>query len=274
VALALNALEHALSLLKKDRLEPQQFGMECLVALTDVHSSGMDMALNCSLVVLGAPLPNSIESGNIAETSSCPQEIHDWIITLVQDRKIPGEVFEEDSPIDQSTMSSGASSHHDQSKSTPTANLPEERERSTGDDEHHGGILRSLALRAFTNALSLLAAEQSPLLRSIITSHAPYLIRSPLISALLEDLAGANRPPTIVQGTRLASAHEAALAIRALRILKEHAPSSSRVDKLLLSERVLESLEQARAMGRATHDFLAQEADLTYALLTEDVRSC
>jgi hypothetical protein len=95
---------------------------------------------------------------------------------------------------------------------------------------------------------------------------------SSLIQSLVQDLQGANRPPSVVQaGYQLASAHEAALVVKCLRLLGEHSPV---VQEVLQSEPVLQRLELARTCGRSTHVVLQQEAEQTYAKLTEDVRSC
>jgi len=49
---------------------------------------------------------------------------------------------------------------------------------------------------------------------------------------------------------------------------------SETAKKQILQDSVLDALEKARAVGRSTHDVLAEEADRAYARLTEDVRSC
>jgi len=48
-----NALEHAFTLLKKDRLDAKELGMESLVLLTDEECSGVDKALLASKAILG-----------------------------------------------------------------------------------------------------------------------------------------------------------------------------------------------------------------------------
>ncbi len=72
-------------------------------------------------------------------------------------------------------------------------------------------------------------------------------------------------------GSKWASVQEAGWAGRVLRLLGEQ---SSTVKDFLESEHVLERLELARIFGRGTHLVLQQEAERTYAKLTEDVRSC
>merc|ERR1711862_777920 len=134
-------------------------------------------------------------------------------------------------------------------------------------EENHCGVLRSLALRVFVNALEVVSKKQSDMLRSVLQGECSHLVSKRFLSALVDDLAGAIRPPAVVEGTRLSSVHEAALSIRCLGILGEH---SDVAHKFLLSDMALESLEKARAACRSTHDVLAAEAEHTYSRLTED----
>ena len=98
----------------------------------------------------------------------------------------------------------------------------------------------------------------------------PNFLRS-LIEKLVDDLKGANRPPSVVEvGDRLASIHESALAVRSLCILGEHSVTCK---EYLQSDAVLDQLEIARTCGRATHLVLQQEAEEMHSKLTEDVRS-
>lgn len=258
---AIEALEHAWQWLRKDRLEPQQLAMEKLVALTDPESSGLDTAMHCSLSILGAPI-----TGGCGEEGFLSELHENWIVKLLRDRVLPGETEHDEGFSGTICTLSKCSTEKDQGGKAGASSSWNE----TGD-EHHGGIMRALALRAFANALALVAQEQPTLLKSILDVQSHHLVSQPFISALLEDLAGAIRPPAVVQGTRLASAHEAALSIRCLGILGEH---SDFAKSQIVSDSVLGSLEKARATGRSTHDVLAEEADRTYTRLTEDVRSC
>jgi hypothetical protein len=141
----------------------------------------------------------------------------------------------------------------------------------TPDEGRHESKMRACALRVLCNALT--NVSQAKLLPRILESDAtPPLIQCALLNSLVADLQGANRPPSAIEaGTKLASVHEAALAVRILRLLGEQ---SSTVKDFWESEHVLERLELARIFGRGTHLVLQQEAERTYAKLTEDVRSC
>ena len=242
-------LEDALGLLKKDRICAQRLGLESLVTLTDENTSGKELASFCSVAVLGAGVSDGV---------------HAWIMCLLEDRMSPGEQVEstipigmESSPASLSGGSAGSSSAH--------ATLPEIEE------PYHGGVLRTLALRAFANSLFLLGRDDSELLRSILSEQSPQLVSESFLAALVEDLDGAFRPPVVAARTRLASPHEAALAAMCLRILAEHSESATRI---LVSEQVLDALDRAQQVGRASHFMLAQESGRALSFLSRDVPSC
>lgn len=240
------AVEQAKELLKKDRVDTQFLGMQRLVDLTTPSICGTEIALYVSMHLL--------------------QEDPRWLIqqTILDDhdntdRSDGPSVFGSaylDSNITHSTIGSVV--------------FPEEG--------RHESAMRACALRVLSNAVGNLA--QAKLLKQVLSNkkgtksssgHFHPLVDIPMLNSLVSDLKGANRPPSIVQGTALASVHETALAVRILRILGEHAPH---VRKFLESESVLERLEIARVCGRSTHLILQQEAERTYSKLTEDVRSC
>ena len=244
----LTGLEDALGLLKKDRICAQRLGLESLVMLTDENTSGRELAVFCSLAVLGAEPSDGV---------------HTWIMCLLEDRMSPGEQLESTIPISMELTAANLSGGS--AASSADATLPEIEEA------YHGGVLRTLALRAFANSLFLLGRDDSEMLRSILSEHSPQLVSESFLAALVEDLDGAFRPSAVVARTRLASPHEAALAAMCLRILAEHSETATRV---LASEQVLDSLDRAQQAGRASHFMLAQESDRALALLSRDVQTC
>lgn len=144
-------------------------------------------------------------------------------------------------------------------KSTPSKG-------KTMDDCRHESRMRAFALRAFCNALESIAAAQE------FDCLNPLWMQPPLLQSLVDDLQGSNRPPSVVEmGYQLASAHEAALAAKCLRIFGEQLETAQ---KYLQSDHVLEKLELARTCGRATHMVLQHEAESTYQQVSEDFRSC
>jgi hypothetical protein len=314
---ALEALEHALHLLRKDRLQPQILGMESLVALTDPETSGIDTAMYAALAILGAPVTEGLRT----DAAYFLTEIHQlWIMQVLVERVVPGEATADQAtattatatatPVDVSfsfsscpTSLLGGDSHkanndnnnNKTNTSTPNANNAndttssatemEERTVSHGSlgDEHHGGMIRALALRALSNALTILDREQPTILSSVLSVQCPHLTAPPLLRTLVEDMQGAHRPPAVVAGTRLASQHEAVLAIRCLRLLGTHSDkakqyivlsSSSFKDNDDVDDGRLALLKKAKEIGSSTHQVLAEEAELAYFMLTEEDRSC
>jgi len=178
----------------------------------------------------------------------------------------------------------------------------------------HEAKLRSLAMRAFCNALENLSEtkELPQILHSTISDAAgtghntgnnpSRWVKPAFLLSLVQDLQGAGRPPSVSETSyKLASVHEAAMAARCLRLLagydgdentneeeedahqnhndmrtidSQSMAEQEAVRDFLRSDAVLERLEYARSCGRATHAILQYEADLTYNKLTEDDRSC
>jgi len=259
-AQAVVAMEHNLALLKKDRICAQRLGMEGLVILTDVHASGEDLALYCSMAVVGAPI-----MGDLGAEDACLEDLHGYWIQLIQNRVLPSEV-EEDGVVDASFASSVSPS----GSSTPPSVAASSS--SSTPDAHHGGMLRSMALRVLANALTILQEKQSSLLRGVLKGS--RLVSRPFLQSLAEDLLGAQRLPAVVSGTRLASAHEAALATRCLRILAQH---SSTAQKLLVNPKrtvhpTLETLWKNRSVPQ--HPVLSNESETAYSALSQDIRTC
>jgi hypothetical protein len=317
---ALEALEHALQLLRKDRLQPQILGMESLVALTDPETSGIDTAMYAALAILGAPVTEALS----ADEAYFLTEIHQlWIMQVLVERTVPGEAAADQAaatstatttattPAKADTSFSfsscpasllGGDSHKAHNKTnnsapnanantndTTTATEMDELTVSHGSDlgdEHHGGMIRALALRALSNALTILDREQPTILSSVLSVQCPHLTATPLLRTLVEDMQGAHRPPAVVAGTRLASQHEAVLAIRCLRLLGTHSDKAKRYIVLSSSSKdndnavdddddgKLALLKKAKDIGSSTHQVLAEEAELAYSMLTEDDRSC
>jgi hypothetical protein len=235
------ALEQVRELLQKDRLECQQLGMERLIHLTTPSTCGDECALMVSKTVL--------------------QE--SWLYPHIL-------IKEEETKEVTTTISLLRPSMIQRSDSTSPTN----KDNLCWNENKHASIIRAYALRVLCNALSNLASssEENTLSTMLESSTGSLLIHPKLLDTLATDLQGANRPPSVVEsGCSLASIHEAALAVRCLRILGEH---SSKVKQFLQSDTVLDRLEAARSSGRATHVVLQEEAEQIVSKLTEDIRSC
>ena len=271
VVLTRQALEHAMSLLKKDRLGAQRLGMESLVCLTDVYSSGKDIALEASLILLtgAAPIMDSDEDDDDQDSSIVPatlKELNTYIVRLVQDRILPGDSMGSilDLSVDASIPTSQTSEYANTTRSTAATAL--------FDDAHHGGWMRSMALRVLANSLTVLSERQShdeDAFLSSILEHSPVSSLK-FTQSLVEDLLGGTRLPAVVAGTRLASAHEATLATRCLGMLAQHCPSntvrrwvngSDTTASTSPTWHVLQQNLQVR------HDALEQETRVTMAIL-------
>jgi hypothetical protein len=257
------ALEHAFSLLHKDRLDTQRLGMESLVHLTDSYSSGTDMAIHASMTVVGSPI---MLGDDVQNDSSTADGIHQFLVTLIQDRVLPGD--EKEDPVDVTSDSTNPGVGDDSAS--------EKSEKSNSllviDDAHHGGVLRSMALRVLANALTVLSENQGDLLTNVLKTS-PLASRD-FIQSLAEDLLGASRLPAVVAGTRLASVHEATLATRCISLLAQHAPH---VQHLLANPKAttqvtLELLQRNQEVVR--HDVLVSETTQAYQVLTQEFRTC
>lgn len=257
-----HALEQALSLLKKDRIGAQRLGMESLVNLTDCHSSGKDIAIHASMTVVGAPI---MLGDDIQGDGSTAEEIHHFIVRLLQDRVLPGDLSDDvlNATFDASTNSGNADSASRKSE------LSDAPIAVVVDDTYHGGLLRSMALRVFTNALTVLSENQSTLLSNILKTS-PLTSRE-FVQSLAEDLLGASRLPAVVAGTRLASAHESALATRCIGLLAQHSPP---VRHMLAANQTSPTLELLKKNQEVRLDFLVCETKKTYSVLSQDLRTC
>lgn len=276
-AAALEALDYAYSLLMKDRLEAQQLGMEWLVSLTDMQAVGINAALYHSLALLG---------GMQSTLQPKPPPLARILYRLIVDKQAPNEKQQD---VDEPTTE------------PPQRNTTRRRLRvfgpgfSNSDDDttkndepgypyqdHHASSLRSMALRVLVNALTLLSIHQRTVLQSLLlhgggsssSSHTGLWTSHALIQALTDDLQGASRPPTAVLHStgRLASCHEACLAVQCLGVLAEHNVEAQRM--ILQNDSTLLWLERARTVGRSTNMVLYEHAEKVYAFFTETERSC
>ena len=286
---AVEALEQAFQLLCKDRLDAQLIGLQSLVNLTDPVCTGVPVAQYAALGILGgAPL--------LGSESVLLHQIHtDWILGLLLGH-VPGEEVvvggtggaTGNAPLDNNAGTASFSGsarvldrpdeadtmEEDEGGSNIATIVPDSASNDTmmakDEDDKHASHMRALVLRAFVNALSVLADHQPATLQSVLSTQAPDNVSGPVLDALCRDLRGASRP--VSAPGRLASPHEAALAVKALGLLALHSVSAKRT--LSKDESLLEELEKVAAIGRATHLVLAAEARRTYHALTEEDRSC
>eukprot|EP00551_Chaetoceros_affinis_P003874 CAMPEP_0203636406 /NCGR_PEP_ID=MMETSP0088-20131115/2952_1 /ASSEMBLY_ACC=CAM_ASM_001087 /TAXON_ID=426623 /ORGANISM="Chaetoceros affinis, Strain CCMP159" /LENGTH=487 /DNA_ID=CAMNT_0050490525 /DNA_START=357 /DNA_END=1820 /DNA_ORIENTATION=- len=131
---SLVALEIAASLLKKDRMDARQLGMETLCLLTDPSKTGIETALLASKVVLFGSIDAGTES---LEDEYMPAEdlgVREAILSLVQFGKLGEYIdFEEE----EENGGSGAANAHEEEK-------------------EFNALLHNLALAVLANALDVL----------------------------------------------------------------------------------------------------------------------
>lgn len=270
---AIEGIEFAVNLLRKDRLDAQLRGMEQIVALTDIMSSGLDIAFTAAMAVMGIPVGSTSEGDSLSATQSLHR---DWIYTLLVYRELPDEII--GGPVDKDDVAEehktkalaflcGFGSEHDAGNLNDRQIEMMREERVRMGDEYHGGNLRAMALRALTNSLGLLSKYNPKLLYTTLSTQSPHMMSEEVFHALWEDASGASRPPGIVGGTKLASPHEAALAVRCIRLLGQAHP---RAKQRLVKEKkqALNQLERIYFIGQATHELMEQEAKRTYRFLS------
>eukprot|EP00542_Grammatophora_oceanica_P019217 CAMPEP_0194029366 /NCGR_PEP_ID=MMETSP0009_2-20130614/3102_1 /TAXON_ID=210454 /ORGANISM="Grammatophora oceanica, Strain CCMP 410" /LENGTH=456 /DNA_ID=CAMNT_0038669007 /DNA_START=200 /DNA_END=1570 /DNA_ORIENTATION=- len=248
------SLERTWSLLSKDRIGAQQLGLESLVMLLDPQVSGTDVSKEVSKSIL-------YDNGPVAAA----QSIRGSLIALIQDRVLPGETEEEavETSFADSVPLGGGDAPSECSQGS-TARRP----AVALEDAHSGGMLRSLGLRCFVNALQAL---EGPELSAVLTES--VWVSRPFLQALAEDLLGAQRPPLAVAGTRLASAHEAAYAARCLRLLGQHSTTALHrfVHPRKTHHPTLDLLKKSESTTR--HAVLKREVSETYKVLSAHVRT-
>jgi len=129
---AIIAIEIAHGLLKKDRMDARQLGLESLCLLTDPNKTGKKTALVASRVVLlgTSQDPDAEDDGEVLLDEGPFQDIRQTILSLIQLRRIgDGDDFEDD------------------------VVHPEEEEHLT--------VLHNLALAVLANALDVIENEDS-----------------------------------------------------------------------------------------------------------------
>ena len=275
---AIKGLEHALGLLRKDRLDAQLRGMEELLGLSDMITSGLEIAFTACLAVVGAPIRAPDGATNSDDFVSAAQSLHqNWIYRLLVDRELPDEAGDgpPPPPVDDDAEENrpglaflcGFGGEHDVSNVDDRQIEQMREDRVRMGDEYHGGKMRYMALRTLANALVLLSTYNPTILYTTLSTHGGAMMSEELFQSLLHDAAGASRPPGVVAGTRLASPHEAAIAIRCIRLLGQAHP---RAKQRLIKHKnhALEQLEKCYFIGQAVHEILEYEAKRTYRFLS------
>eukprot|EP00559_Dactyliosolen_fragilissimus_P009898 CAMPEP_0184855442 /NCGR_PEP_ID=MMETSP0580-20130426/690_1 /TAXON_ID=1118495 /ORGANISM="Dactyliosolen fragilissimus" /LENGTH=404 /DNA_ID=CAMNT_0027349955 /DNA_START=325 /DNA_END=1539 /DNA_ORIENTATION=- len=227
---ALIALEIAANLLKKDRMDARQLGMESLCLLTDPSRTCLTTALIASRVVL----LGSVGDENTDDEEVYPEElgIREAIISLVQFGK----------------LSDGCGFNPDFGS--------EENKFSHPEEDEHNANLHNLALAVLANALDVLGKNGNGVttnhsIKSDIANHfieeSNHTSNREIISSLLKVLSQANSKP-----------HDAFLSAHCLTSLFQASEDARKRAKELNAKQIVIS---ALDVGRRTHAKLENETE-------------
>ena len=241
---ALLALEIAASLLKKDRMDARQLGMESLCLLTDPTRSGIETALIASRVVLtGSPRDDDDVDGGEGFDGD-DWGIREAILSLVQFGRLGedggiGQDFDSDSDEEGGTGSDNP------------------------DEKRHNDRLHNLALAVLANSLDVLeqhsrrlAGSESPSsVADAFLSDSREMMDRDLLSTLLAKLGNASHKP-----------HDACLSAQCLRSLCEASKEARRRARELKAKQIVQT---ALDVGRRTHVKLETKTERLITTLTK-----
>jgi hypothetical protein len=258
---AIAALEIAGGLLKKDRMDANQLGMESLCLLTDPAKTGLITATMVSRAILTGstrPLKDSVPTsirklGEGQTTASASQEeeeedallknlsIRKTILSLIQFKKIS----EDEEEINSSDDELSKSDNLIDDDSTDGLWL-----RRSYDTEH-ADVLHNLALAVLANSLDMISKDGS--LCDTINQQ-QWLGDAEMVRTLLNVLRKAEERP-----------HEAMLSARSLASLLD---ASTKAIEHAMRLDALSVVKQAKNIGRRRHSSLARESNNVYEALS------
>jgi len=238
---ALLALEIAASLLKKDRMDARQLGMESLCLLTDPTRTGVETALIASRVVLTG-------SAQDESTDDDDYEANEWgireaILALVQFGRLGDDgAFEQDSYSDNDSDAQGHP-----------------------DEQRHNEMLHNLALAVLANALDVLENHGRRLCE--IGSESPSSVADSFLSES-EQMAGKDLMKTLLSKLRSAEAkpHDATLSAKCLGSLCGASRDARRRAKELKAKQIVQT---ALEVGERTNVKLEKESQKVITTLTK-----
>ena len=235
---SLLALEIAASLLKKDRMDARQLGMETLCLLTDPVKAGIDTALLASKVVLFGAVDAGNE--NDAEDEYMPPEdlgVREAILSLVQFGRLGEYVdFQEEEDVCASSNNLNA------------------------EENEFNAMLHNLALAVLANALDVLEQHGNEMAAvgssgnsatavakvgepttnaNVFLEESQEISRRELLKTLLNVLGNANSKP-----------HDACLSAKCLRSLFQASKKAKRKARDLNAKQIVNT---ALDIGRRTH---------------------
>jgi len=222
------ALEIAAGLIKKDRMDARQLGMESLCLLTDPTRTGKETALLASKVVL----LGTIHDENATESDLLQEElgIREAVLSLVQFGRL-GEGGEFSPP-----------------------NESNDEDNELPDEKSHNDILHNLALAVLSNALEVLENQTAKIdpNKSVASITNTFLDES-------TDISSRDLLRTLLGGLEQAEAkpHDACLSAKCLKFLFQASQKARRKARSLNAKQIVAT---ALDIGRRTHVKLEEEA--------------
>eukprot|EP00590_Aulacoseira_subarctica_P001198 CAMPEP_0172434258 /NCGR_PEP_ID=MMETSP1064-20121228/70532_1 /TAXON_ID=202472 /ORGANISM="Aulacoseira subarctica , Strain CCAP 1002/5" /LENGTH=510 /DNA_ID=CAMNT_0013182463 /DNA_START=761 /DNA_END=2293 /DNA_ORIENTATION=- len=255
------ALEIAGGLLKKDRSDANQLGMESLCLLTDPGKTGLITATMVSRAILtgstraikesASPSLRKRGEGPIIPSSSFDEEdailqsldIRKTILSLIQFKKLSRDEGEDINLSDEESPKRNSLIDDEDS--------PDGNWRRSSFDSELSNVMHNLALAVLANALDMVAKDGS--LCDTINQQ-QWLGDSALVQTLLDVLRKAETRP-----------HDAMLSARCLASLVD---ASTKAIEHAMKLDALTVVNQAKNIGRNRHASLARETDHVYESLS------
>jgi len=221
------ALEIAAGLLKKDRMDARELGMQSLCLLTDPTRTSKETALLASKFVL----TGTIHDENSSDNDLLPEElgVREAVLSLVQFGRL-GEGGEFSSP-----------------------NESNEDEYDHPDEKTHNDVLHNLALAVLSNALEVLENHNS----LIHPSKSVASITNTFLDESM-DISSRDLLRTLLGGLEQAEdkPHDACLSAKCLKFLFQASQKARRKARSLNAKQIVST---ALDIGRRTHVKLEEE---------------
>jgi hypothetical protein len=245
----LKALRSVLDMVEKDRFDARLLGMESLVRLTDVRTSGLGRAYLASLTILGSPIDGVNHSGEDGEDDNVQ------ILSELQDRLISFSTGK----FTRKSMQAHLMAESDEEES-----YHEEYDPSDIFTEYNIKI-RRCAMHAVTNALSNIIrySDNFPLLPK---PSCEEFMTVEFLEKLGDDLRGAGRPPSSASASLGTTAHEATFAAKFIYLIASYSEEGyDFVNGAVVGAPpwpISDLLEMVRSQGVSRHRALEIESQL------------
>lgn len=253
---AIAALVIAGNLLKKDRMDANQLGMESLCLLTDPTKTGSKTATIVSRAILTGstkPVSHCVISPTHQNVESFEEEdalLHNLsfrktILSLIQFKKLSDD--DDDPPGSDVEVSESDNLVDDEDS------VDDGQQRRSFEAEH-ADALHNLALAVLANSLEMIAKDGS---LCDMMDQQQWLGDAALVKTLLDILRRAEKKP-----------HDAMLSARCLSSLVD---SSTKAIEHAMQLGAISIVMQAKNIGRKRHLSLARESNNVYKVLCHNL---